>query len=365
MKEYRLAKVAYSLNRSISVLTEYLNKNGYQIEAIPTAKVSEQMYRALLSEFSVDKEHSDEVNNDKSEISRQLKNESIVNFREPPKEIPNKAQTAHSMTNNENILTEIQKAIRYEFTKQNRSKSKTDVLSESNMIYRSICNDAHMLFSNYSDILNEKDIIYLSLYFREYLIAFTTGKPGQMAFYTVQIIEYLLQMWYSDFGGYEKIKAEALNSSEQAETSKYQNPYTALLQKIQNKPNDEKLSHFNSSNSIIQALGTPFYNFVVRNVNENRNSTKYLDYNLLAVLRFIRNKHSHAANGKFEFKLNKKTNEEEEEYRKRTKKYYAWIELENEESTTNVSFIQFHQASIELILTYRFYLMEFILLNKK
>src|SRR5690242_17824819 len=66
MPEYRLAKVAGELNRSAKDLAEYLNSKGFSVDAKPTTKISEEMHRLLLEEFSADKAAKDEANQLKS-----------------------------------------------------------------------------------------------------------------------------------------------------------------------------------------------------------------------------------------------------------------------------------------------------------
>ncbi len=61
----RLVKIAKELNVGTSTIVQYLNDNGYEIENKPTAKVSEEMYQALLKEFqrSIDiKQKAENIN---------------------------------------------------------------------------------------------------------------------------------------------------------------------------------------------------------------------------------------------------------------------------------------------------------------
>lgn len=60
MGEYRLAKVATELNRSFTVLAELLNQRGFVVLPKPTTKITDEMYQALLREFSADKAAKDE-----------------------------------------------------------------------------------------------------------------------------------------------------------------------------------------------------------------------------------------------------------------------------------------------------------------
>ena len=48
----RLVKIAKELNVGTSTIVEFLNENGFDIENKPTSKVSDDMYEALLKEFS-------------------------------------------------------------------------------------------------------------------------------------------------------------------------------------------------------------------------------------------------------------------------------------------------------------------------
>lgn len=62
MAEYRLAKVASELNRSFQVLAETLKGKGFDVEARPTTKITEDMYQVLVQEFSADKAAREEAN---------------------------------------------------------------------------------------------------------------------------------------------------------------------------------------------------------------------------------------------------------------------------------------------------------------
>ncbi len=48
----RLVKIAKELNVGTSTIVEFLQKNGFEIDNKPTSKVSDDMYEALLEEFS-------------------------------------------------------------------------------------------------------------------------------------------------------------------------------------------------------------------------------------------------------------------------------------------------------------------------
>ena len=60
-KEYRLAKVATELNRSFQALADLLNQQGFDVIPKPTTKITEEMYGALLREFSAGKAAMDET----------------------------------------------------------------------------------------------------------------------------------------------------------------------------------------------------------------------------------------------------------------------------------------------------------------
>ncbi len=60
----RLIKIAKELNVGTSTIVDYLNENGFEIENKPTSKVSDDMYDALLKEFSTSmavKEKADQL----------------------------------------------------------------------------------------------------------------------------------------------------------------------------------------------------------------------------------------------------------------------------------------------------------------
>ena len=62
------------------------------------------------------------------------------------------------MSNSENIITDIQQTIRLEFKKLGQAKSKTELLSESNLLYRSVCNDADNLFEPLNEWVDSIDL---------------------------------------------------------------------------------------------------------------------------------------------------------------------------------------------------------------
>ena len=74
----RLPKIAKELNVATSTIVEFLNDNGFEIENKPTTKVSEEMYNALVSEFSNSmniKEKADQLvigNRPKEEVKKPL-----------------------------------------------------------------------------------------------------------------------------------------------------------------------------------------------------------------------------------------------------------------------------------------------------
>ena len=51
----RLNKVTRDLNVGITTVVEFLQKKGYEIEASPNAKITEEQYAVLVKEFSTDK----------------------------------------------------------------------------------------------------------------------------------------------------------------------------------------------------------------------------------------------------------------------------------------------------------------------
>ena len=51
----RLNKVTRDLNVGIATVVEFLQKKGYEIEANPNTKITEEQYAVLVKEFSTDK----------------------------------------------------------------------------------------------------------------------------------------------------------------------------------------------------------------------------------------------------------------------------------------------------------------------
>ncbi|MBI5542128.1 MAG: translation initiation factor IF-2 [Bacteroidia bacterium] len=65
IKAMRLNKVAKELNVGIQTIVDYLHKKGYKVEINPNAKISQEMYDALLVEYNSDsniKKKSAEIN---------------------------------------------------------------------------------------------------------------------------------------------------------------------------------------------------------------------------------------------------------------------------------------------------------------
>jgi hypothetical protein len=116
------------------------------------------------------------------------------------------------MAINENIITDIQQTIRFELKKLGRAKTKAEILSESNLLYRSICNDADNFVSPLSEFIDKDEAIELSSYFREYLISYTLGKSQNMALYSFKMVEWFLNSWFFKYGGYEKSKRHAFST---------------------------------------------------------------------------------------------------------------------------------------------------------
>ncbi len=60
-KVIRIASVARELNLGISTIAEHLNGKGFDIDAKPTSKLTEEMYNLLLQDFRQEKEMKDEA----------------------------------------------------------------------------------------------------------------------------------------------------------------------------------------------------------------------------------------------------------------------------------------------------------------
>ena len=81
-KKLRLNKVLRELNISLDRAVEHLAKNGYDVEARPTTKISDNEYQILLDGFQTDKskkvaskEVSEEKRKEKEAIRQQLEAE--------------------------------------------------------------------------------------------------------------------------------------------------------------------------------------------------------------------------------------------------------------------------------------------------
>jgi hypothetical protein len=135
------------------------------------------------------------------------------------------------MSNSENIITDIQQTIRLEFKKLGQAKTKAEVLSDSNLIYRSICNNADNFVKPLEDLIEDEEFEDLAGFFREYLVAFAIGKPRNMALFSFKIVEWFLNSWFLNYGGIEKCKKFALSD----EYSKKDN-LTTLFDLVRSSP---------------------------------------------------------------------------------------------------------------------------------
>jgi hypothetical protein len=270
------------------------------------------------------------------------------------------------MATNENIITDIQQTIRLEFKKLGQAKTKAELLSESNLLYRSICNDADNLFLPLKGCVDGVDLQNLSSYFREYMLAYIQGRPRQMAFYTVQIVEYYILLWYVDFGGFEKIKNEALFMGDikgklPQDLGVTMPRYKSIIERIQENPKLQALDYLSEKSQALSLL--TFFNKHVKTpiqekLKKESYKVAYLDGDFFTVLRFLRNKHSHAVKGEFKFNLFKYVNETDGDYSKRLLMLSQWLELDEQEYQSNVKFIKFHKGNMDLLLAYRFYISE-------
>ena len=72
LSKIRLNKVLRELNISLDRLIEFLNEKGYEVDARPTTKISNEIYELLLNEFKSDK--SDKAETDEVlEVKRKEK----------------------------------------------------------------------------------------------------------------------------------------------------------------------------------------------------------------------------------------------------------------------------------------------------
>jgi len=75
-KQTRLNKVLREFNISLDRAVEYLNTQGYDIEARPTTKISEEVYRVLSDKFETDKSKkvaSEEVSEERKKEKEELR----------------------------------------------------------------------------------------------------------------------------------------------------------------------------------------------------------------------------------------------------------------------------------------------------
>ncbi len=76
----RLNKVLRELNISLDRAVEHLVQEGHEVEARPTTKISQEVYKVLLDEFETDKSKKD-ASHEKSEEKAEGKRSSTLEAR--------------------------------------------------------------------------------------------------------------------------------------------------------------------------------------------------------------------------------------------------------------------------------------------
>ena len=97
-KTMRLNKVLREFNISLDRAVEFLNSKGHDIEARPTAKISQETYQVLFNEFQTDKskkvaskEVGEERKKEKEELQKLLDClEKLVKLKEKKKKLKEK-----------------------------------------------------------------------------------------------------------------------------------------------------------------------------------------------------------------------------------------------------------------------------------
>ena len=81
----RLNKVTRDLNVGIATVVEFLQKKGYEIEANPNTKITEEQYAVLVKEFSTDKNLKKESEKFIQERQNKERNKPTVSIEEDSK----------------------------------------------------------------------------------------------------------------------------------------------------------------------------------------------------------------------------------------------------------------------------------------
>ena len=81
----RLNKVTRDLNVGIATAVEFLQKKGYEIEANPNTKITEEQYAVLVKEFSTDKNLKKESEKFIQERQNKERNKPTVSIEEKQK----------------------------------------------------------------------------------------------------------------------------------------------------------------------------------------------------------------------------------------------------------------------------------------
>jgi superfamily II DNA or RNA helicase len=75
---YRMSKVGSELNRSYEILANFLSERGFEVEAKPTSKITEEMYQLLIKEFTYRKTVPEGLD---ESITQPIKNKGIGEYR--------------------------------------------------------------------------------------------------------------------------------------------------------------------------------------------------------------------------------------------------------------------------------------------
>jgi hypothetical protein len=231
------------------------------------------------------------------------------------------------MSNNENIITDLQQTIRHEFKKLGKSKTKAEVLSESNLIYRSICNNADNFVKPLEELIEENEFAELSACFKEYLIAYAIGKSRNMAFFSFKIVEWFLNSWFLNYGGYDKCKKFALSD----DYSKRDN-LTTLFDLVRLSP-DVPAAKLKTDLTKLYYGFNQLELYPIRNQNNFR---LFPDHDSFAIWKYMRDGYAHGGIVQYPYASKRKISSDSESFvNAKNERELKFLQLKEDEDLSN------------------------------
>jgi hypothetical protein len=259
------------------------------------------------------------------------------------------------MSNSQNIITDIQQTIRLEFKKLGQAKTKAEVLTDSNLIYRSICNNANSFVKPLEDLIEVEEFEDLAGCFREYLIAFAIGKPRNMSLYSFKIVEWFLNSWFLNYGGYEKCKKFALSE----DYSKREN-LTTLFDLVRSSP-DVPAANLKTDLTKLYYGFNQLELYPIRNQNNFR---LFPDHDSFAIWKYMRDGYAHGGIVQYPYASKRKMSSSSENVvNAKNERELKFLQLKEDEDLSNPVLADFNLFILTNLKFYRDLFKEAIIRN--